>query len=628
MKFQLTEGTYDKLGVFFDYQVNKKSAKNIVTFTFAGEKEDECFVVLVNKKNHQVTRINVPNEYCLGSLRSVTVEHIDAKEYYYYYEINGKKVLDPYAKAIEGRNVWMDEGRAEMGYEIFNAFDSDDFDWSDDRQPEIPKERMIMYKLHVRGFSMGARSNKANGTFEAVKKKIDYFKRLNVTTLEFMPVYEFEEMDIPAKVDIPDYIKWEPEAEDVILPENNRKASDKVNYWGYGDGNYFAVKASYAMKPDNAAEEFKELVRTLHENQMECVMEMFFPDYINHNMVMDILHFWVRTYHVDGFHLLGNNLPMTAITQDMILSRTKMFYTYFEENAQLAEKKYKNLFVYKNEYQFPARKILNHINSDMQEFIDQQKKQGENLGYINYLASNNGFTLADTFMYNDRHNEANGENNMDGEAWNFSNNYGIEGPSKKKFVLAARQLRWVNAMTMLFLAQGVPMIWEGDEISNSANGNNNTYCQDNMTGWVDWKNEKKYQKNLEFLRKLTEFRVNHPILTNPSPYKFHDYASCGLPDVSYHGDNAWLLDINRDRMNVGVLYCGDYSKDEAKESVYIGYNFYSAVSTLALPKLGKKKNWYLVMDTSEDNAFLEKEIIVDKNTIEMKPLSICILIGK
>lgn len=628
MSFRIAEGNYEKMGVSVERVKENHSFPNKVTFTFFGEKEDDCVLVLVNRTNREETRLEVPREFCLGSLRSIAVENINLNEYCYYFEVNGKKKPDPYAHAIVGRSSWKDFSREENDYEIINGFDAEPFDWKEDKNPEIAKEDMVMYKLHVRGFSMGAAGGKKRGTFSAIKKRIDYFKKLNVTTLELMPVYEFEEMDIPKKLPLPDYIQWEQEKEDVITPNALRKASDKVNFWGYVKGDYFAVKASYAQCPARAAYEFKDFIRTLHENNMECVMEMFFPEEINHNMVMDILRFWVRTYHVDGFHLLGGNLPITAIMQDAILSRTKIFYRDFVENTFVSEKRYKNFYVYKDEYQFPARKLLNHINPDIREFVDQQRKQGTNLGYINYVASNNGFSLADVFMYNDKHNEANGENNQDGENWNLSNNYGEEGPSRKKYIVKTRKQKWTNAMVMLFLAQGVPLIWEGDEISNSNGGNNNTYCQDNLIGWVDWKNERKNQKDIKFLQKLSEFRRNHPVLRSPVPFHFNDYQSSGFPDLSYHGDSAWLLDIDRGKMNLGMMYSGDYSSSECKDSVYVAYNFYSAVSTLALPKLKNKKKWYLVMDSSLEERFLEEEKLVDKNVLELKPQSICILIGK
>ena len=620
MNYKISKGNFEKIGVTLD--------RGGVIFTFAGEKEDACFVVLVDRNSRERTRVAVPDDYCLGSLRSIRIEGIRLKDTLYYYEVNGSKVLDVYARAIEGRDVWNDVERAKKQYEILDGFDAYPFDWKEDKNPEISKDQMILYKLHVRGFSMASGKKTGNGTFQAVKNRIPYFKKLGITTLEFMPVYEFEEMDIPKIVDLPDYVQWKEDSIDEIKPEPIVTTSGKVNYWGYGEGDYFAVKASYATKPNQASYEFRSLVHKLHENGMECVMEMFFPASVNHNMVIDALRFWVREYHVDGFHLLGENLPITAICQDIFLSRTKIFYMDYDSNQISADRRYQNLYVYKEEYQFPARKILNHMNADMREFSDQQRKQGEHLGYVNFIASNNGFSLADVFSYNDKHNEANGENNLDGEYWNFSNNHGYEGATKKKYVNNIRKQKWRNAMVMLMMAQGVPMIWQGDEISNSQDGNNNTYCQDNETGWVDWKQERKHKNDLVFLEKLVSFRKDHTILTQPQPYQFHDYGNKGLPDLSYHGESAWLLDIERGRMNLGTLYYGPYASGDNKESVYVAYNFFSAASTLALPKLPKKK-WYQVLDTSvEASPFLEEPKLVEGNSFVVKPQSIVILISK
>ena len=229
---------------------------------------------------------------------------------------------------------------------------------------------------------------------------------------------------------------------------------------------FIFINVSCADYDDNLC-----LIRKLHQHGMECVMEFFFPKGTDQNLILAALRFWVREYHVDGFHLLGENLPMTAIAQDKRLSRTKIFYTDFGDAGE-KERSYRNLYVYKDEYQYPARKMLNHFGYDLDEFIDQQRKQGSVLGFVNYISDNNGFTLADLFMYNERHNEDNGENNCDGNAWNFSNNYGVEGPTAKRYINRLRKRQWRNAILMIMMAQGVPLLWSGDEFGNSQAGNN------------------------------------------------------------------------------------------------------------------------------------------------------------
>jgi glycogen operon protein len=622
MEFLVKEGNYNDMGAMI--------SGTEVVFTFCGEKEDSCYVVLVDRRTKEQTKIFVPNEYCLGSLRSISVHLPKPEQFLYEYEINGKAVVDPYARVIVGREKWNDKDRAACDYKVYGAIRKDEWSMEEHHSPEIPKSKMVMYKLHVRGFSMDHGSPKRiAGTFSAVTEKLDYLESLGITTVEIMPVYEFEEMTLPIRREIPDYIKWEVAPEDLIVPAEDTQIDSRVNYWGYAKGNYFAVKASYGKKPERAAQEFKKLVEALHDRGMECVMEMFFPEDENQNLILDALRYWVRCFHVDGFHLLGSNLPVTAIVQDVILSRTKIFYTGFDGNALCPAKKYNNLFVYKEEYQYPARKILNHINADMVEFTNQQKKQGEQVGYVNYISSNNGFTLADVFMYNDRHNEDNGEGNADGDPWNFSCNYGAEGPTRRRYVVQLRHRQWRNAILMLFLAQGVPLLWGGDEFLNSQNGNNNAYCQDNPIGWMNWKNAKVHEADIAFVKEAAAFRKAHPVLSTEKPFHFSDYRTFGFPDVSYHGENAWLFGVDIGRMNLGLMYCGAYA-GENEADVYVGYNFYSALSTLALPKLDNKKKWYLVIDTArEKDPFVREDVPAEnQQTLSLHPQSICVLIGK
>lgn len=619
MDYKIKEGNYEKQGV---QQLGKWTI-----FTFEGEKEDDCSVVLLNMDQEVVQEIAVPKEYCMGSLRSIAVENLKTEELLYVYEVNGKRLLDPYACRIVGREIWNDEKR--MPNAVYAAFAPARFAWGDDCAPEVERARMIMYKLHVRGFSMDASRSGNNGTFAAVAVRIPYLKELGVTTVELMPVYEFEERIFPEEKVLPDYIQWETQKEDMIAPPEESNVLPKLNFWGYTKGDYFAVKSSYAKNPDKASQEYKTLIKKLHGNGMECVMEFFFPEGTDQNLILTALRFWVMEYHVDGFHLLGENLPMTAIAQDKRLSRTKIFYTDFGE-AGNAPRDYRNLYVYKDEYQYPARKMLNHFGYDLDEFIDQQRKQGSGLGFVNYISDNNGFTLADLFMYNERHNEDNGENNCDGNAWNFSNNYGVEGPTAKRYINRLRRQQWRNAILMLYMAQGVPLLWSGDEFGNSQAGNNNAYCQDNPIGWINWKTEVTHRDQKKFVEAVAQFRREHPILSYPMPFQFCDYKALGCPDLSFHGENAWMVRSQNGGLALGMLYCGAYSQDKAhQEDVYVAYNFSSSATVLALPKLGKHRQWYLTIDSSEEKMpYLTEPKLWEDGSILLPPLTIRVLTGK
>lgn len=500
----------------------------------------------------------------------------------------------------------------------------------------------------------GGAKGKKKGTFAAISDKVEYLKELGVTTIELMPIYEFEELLIEEKPGIPEYIRVkakehkeskEKELESKEVTENvteevteaatleeGGKAVVGLNYWGYGEGNYFAVKASYAST-NTPSVELKSLVKKLHQNGMECVMEMFFPKGMNQNVIMDVLRFWVREYHIDGFHLLGESVPVKAVCQDMFLSRTKLFVEAYSDDIYQMEKMYHNCYVYNDQYLYPARKLLNHMGGSLEEFANQQKKQHGSVGFVNYLASNNGFTLMDVFSYQEKHNEDNGENNADGSNWNFSNNYGVEGKSGKRYITEIRRKQIFNAFAMLFFAQGVPLIMAGDEMCNTQNGNNNAYCQDNRIGWLNWKKDEKNVWLVNYIKQLAAFRKAHPVLNMEEPVRMNDYGRKGYPDVSYHGESAWLSGFYYEKAAYGTMYCGSYEKKEdgtTDDFIYVGYNFHSGLTHLALPKLPDKKRWYLVMDTSEGaEPFLAKEVCIEnQQLLAVKAQSTVVLVGK
>lgn len=624
MEYTISEGNYKKFGI----QIEKDG----IIFTFAGEKEDTCFLLFYDEKGNITKKIRVPDEYCMGSVRSVYLHGIRERHLRYNYEINGNVIPDVYAEKIVGREKWNDEKRENRDYQICCGYEDSDFDWEGDTFPEISRSEMVMYKLHVRGFSMDAGiRGKERGTFLAIKNKIPYLKKLGVTTIELMPVYEFEEIIVEEKEKLPDYLVWESREDDLIKKEEKPEKKG-LNYWGYTAGNYFAVKASYSFDK-NASKEFKSLIRELHKNNMECVMEMYFENHMNQNVILDALRFWVREYHVDGFHLLKDAVPVTAIAQDLFLHRTKIFYQYIDVSLCEEAARYPHLFIYNDEYLYTARKLLNHAGGTIKEFGDQQKKQHELLGFVNYITNNNGFTMNDLFSYQEKHNEENGESNSDGNDWNFSDNCGAEGRTGRRYVTELRKKQICNAFCMLLTGQGVPLLLAGDEFGNSQRGNNNAYCQDNRIGWLNWKLGERYQWLTEFVTKLLAFRKEHPVLSLEKPMQMNDYKHKGAPDLSYHGENAWISAFPESQKAVGMMYCGAYAQKEdgtADDDIYVGYNFMHGICHLALPKLPDKKKWYLVMDTSlVEHSFLqEKQCLENQHLIALKPQSSVLLIGR
>ncbi|MDE7313768.1 MAG: glycogen operon protein GlgX [Eubacterium sp.] len=623
MEYTIIEGNYAKIGV--------SKMADTVYFTFEGEKEKKCAILLYTANGEQ-DRIPVPDEYCIGALRSVGIRGLKWKKLNYNYEIDGKLVFDQYARKVIGREKWADPKRLQEDYQIRAGFDFAEFDWCADRFPEIPREQMVMYKLNVRSFTMdGGAVGRKKGTFAGVMEKIPYLKALGVTSLELMPVYEFEELAVQPYA-VQDVEGWSDNAKEGYLLEEEKKPPLKINCWGYLPGHYYAPKASYASTGEPSTE-LKKLIQMLHKNQMECILEMYFDEKMNQNIAVEILRYWVMEYHVDGFHLLGAALPVDAMAQDLILRRTKLFAEGFSSRLFKGEPSYPHLFVYNDDFLYASRKLLSRNNGNMPELLNQLKRQNAVFGFVNYVAGNNGFTLADLFSYNEKHNEENGEDNQDGLLWNFSCNGGVEGATRKRNILEYRKKQMRNAIVLVLIGQGVPLLMAGDEFGNSQQGNNNCYCQDNKTGWANWGNRKRFAPFTKFVQQMIAFRRQHPILRSRLPMQMCDYASRGCPDLSYHGENAWIASGSLYPHAVGILYYGAYAvREDGTEDdyLYIGLNFHIQQQSLALPKLPHRMGWYVAVDTADkETPFFETPKPVEKkHQIEVPPQAVMILVGK
>lgn len=590
---QFVEGNYGGFGA--------SRLADGICFTFEGEQERSCAIRLYekNRRSRQsqtaVRDIPVPAENCIGAVRSICVRGLDVSRYDYNYVIDGTVVVDPYAKRIVGREKWADVRRLDAEFEVRSGFEFGDFDWQGDRHPEISRSDMVMYKLHVRGFTKDDSSIRPSlrGTFAGLIEKIPYLKSLGVTTVELMPVYEFEELLQPEPEQSGvSFDGWSPQAVAGYRLMQEREAQQrrleerKVNYWGYGAGNYFAPKSAYSAGK-SAAQEFRELVRALHGAGLECVLEMSFLETENPNYIVDVLRYWVLSYHVDGFHLLADPTAVESAICDVLLRRTKIFALQVPAQVWEQSVTYPHVYVYNDDFLYTARKQINHQEANLVEYLNQQRKQHPSVGFVNFFANNNGFTLADVFAYAQKHNEANGEDGTDGNDWNFSVNCGVEGASRKKGIRLQRERLMRLAAASVILAQGVPLILAGDEFGNSQNGNNNAYCQDNRIGWVNWKQKERYAQFWEYVRDLLTLRREHSCIRAEEPFAMCDTQAQGLPDLSYHGAQAWG-EIYPSMQGVGAAY-GGCAEDAG--SLYIAWDFSQNGLTLALPKLPADRQW-------------------------------------
>ncbi len=559
------------------------------------------------------------------SARICDIEDIDDYVSYNYFS-DEEYFCDPYAKQFYGletfgKNVPDSAIRAKLDNKALGSTSGHVFDWGREESSFTPYEDSLIYLLHVRGFTKSPSSGVApdrRGTFAGITDKIDYLKSLGVTAVELMPAYEMNEVENPYNKSDKRSIK-KPEDESKALYSRDGSISSKkseslkLNFWGYKKGYYFAPRTAYCMNPADAENEFKEFVKTMHENGLEVIMQFFFEDNENGTLIIDALRFWRCTYHVDGFHLKGSVMPLRLVTHEPLFTDVKIWYEYFDCASIYQGRKpaMRLLADYNNAFLYNARKFLKSDDNCVNDFVKSIEANGIDHGIINYICNYEGFRLVDLVSYEHKHNEENGENNKDGTDDNLSWNCGIEGRTRKHDILALRKKQMKNAMTMLFFSQGTPMIFSGDEFGSSQGGNNNPYCQDNETGWVDWKAMERNSELLDYVRFLSKLRFSNRILHRDAPFKMMDYISCGYPDLSCHGKEAWRPDMSGHSHLVGMLFCGLYAKEEKTyDYIYVAFNMHWLPQKLALPKLPTGLKWEVLSDT--DPAHLKVAATVSK----------------
>jgi glycogen operon protein len=422
-----------------------------------------------------------------------------------------------------------------------------------------------------------------------------------------------------------------PAAEGLIRQKGD---NGKINYWGYAPGYYFAPKQAYCATKD-PEKEFRDLVKALHKEGMECIMEMYFPKETPPQLALRAVQFWKRYYHVDGFRFLGDGVPLELIFKDGLLSDTKLIASGFDYHSLYHDQKrvHRNLAECNYGFLQDMRRFLKSDEDVLQGVNYHIRHNPDAYSVINYMTDHDGFTLNDLVSYNYKHNEANGEDNADGSSYNYSWNCGIEGPSRRMTICQIRERQMKNAFLFMLLSQGVPMIYGGDEFGNSQNGNNNAYCQDNPIGWIDWKARRRNQKLWQFVKEAIAFRKAHPILHLSKELKGADYLAKGFPDISCHAEWAWYLAYENTSRLIGIMYCGAYAKKadgRNDDLIYVGYNFHWEERTLALPNLPKGYTWKKIADTGEsktEDFFTQKEEKYER-TVEIGPRTMIVLVGR
>lgn len=521
------------------------------------------------------TVFEMPEEEGLGEVRFLAVEGLDGRKYEYNYRIGGKVFVDPFVKELArtrqfGKKINVD------AHEIRGKFLDAEYDWEGDTYLKIPYHEVIAYSLHMRGFTKHSSSKvKRKGTFEGAAEKIPYLKELGINQIQCMPIYEFDEA-----------------------------ADGKVNYWGYGKGYFFSPKTAYSAY-GHAAEELKDMVKAFHKSGIEVVLEMPFCEGILPQIAVECLKYYMLEYHIDGFVVNPYIVPWDSLKQDPLLKGIKLMQK---------EDGFQNLM----------RRFLKGDEGMVRGVMEAFKHNTKADGKCNYITGQTGFTLHDLVSYDGKHNEANGERNHDGPDYNYSWNCGIEGPSRKKRIVELRNKQVRNAFALLLSAQGTPCILAGDEFGNSQKGNNNVYCQDNEIAWLDWTGVERNRSLLEYVKRLITLRREHPALHKEQRLLEQDVIGCGMPDVSYHGENAWQAPAEVPSRQLGVMYSGADVKDA---DCYIACNMHWISHEYALPTLPKGKMWHLVYNTGTDMQ-TEEILMEDQRKIRLEARSIAFLVGR
>lgn len=565
-------------------------------FATETESDKECGVILYTESNEEV-RIPFSKTEKRGTLYGVKIETTEGVfPFYKYNYYDGNAIYtDSHAKLIDGLQLWGDFRQSQRT--TYGILSEAEFDWEQDEALETPLQDTFIYGLNVRAFT-GHKSSgvKNKGTFEGIIEKIPHLQKLGVTAIELMPAYEYDE-----------------------CMKNEHNQENRLNCWGFQEGFYFAPKASYAAKRADLS--FKEMVKALHKNGIEIMMHFYFPPLYAPSYITEVLRHWVIEYHVDGFRLSGFHIPLDFIAQDAILKRCKIRNTYIPvEEIYNKPPVYKNLLSDNGNFKNDMRRFLKGDENLIQQVMHYHKNNSAFCGIVNYLADYDGFSLYDMVSYEKKHNEANGESNRDGTDANYSWNCGAEGESRKRAVIDLRSRQLKNALAFLFLSQGIPYLFSGDEFANTRYGNNNAYCQDNETGYIKWKLNRFSQDILSFVCKMSTLRKEHKILHFEKELQIMDTISCGYPDISYHGTEAWRPDTSYISRMIGIMLYGDYATQSKEESLYIAYNMHWEAHELALPKLPKGKEWCLLMTTAgekEETSIEENRVLVYGRSVSL-----------
>jgi len=665
-----------------------------VNFSIYSHAATTCTLVLFDKNGILPSaEIPIPAAYRVGDVFPIIVLGLDYEQIEYGFRLDGPfdplvghrfdrkaLILDPYAKAVGGRAVWGTTFNPHIPYRA--QIVKDNFDWGLDRPLATPIEDLVIYEMHVRGFTRHASSGVRHpGTYDAIMEKIPYLSELGINCVELMPIFEFDEFE---------HSRRNPDTGELLL-----------NYWGYSPVAFFAPKAGYAAAGESggAINELKGLIKTLHENGIEVILDVVFnhtaegnekgptisfkgldnklyyiltPEGYYYNfsgtgntfncnhptvrrMILDCLRYWVSDYHVDGFRfdlasiltrdVDGMPLPdpplLRELAFDPILGSTKLIAEPWDADGLYHLGKfpaYGRWAEWNGQYRDTLRKFLKGdtgqvgaMGQALQGSPNLYPRRGP-IATINFITAHDGFTLMDLVSYNEKCNGNNFEPGDNGGNDNNCWNCGVEGPTNDPEVNALRRRQIKNAVAMLLVSQGVPMLLMGDEIGRTQRGNNNAYCQDSDISWMDWRFLEQNGDLFHFFKACITFRRAHPVLRNGYFLRNEDYLKLGYSDISWHGLKTMKADWTDKSHVLAFMLCGDYAKGGlAKDQhIYVALNMHWQDHTFELPACPHHGLWHLFTDTGTGAVYWPgyEVCLENQKLLRLKSHAVAILVGK
>lgn len=666
-------------------------ASNGVSFTINSHGATRCTLLLFKPQAPKpYARIPFPDSYRIGDTYSMLVFDIKPDEFEYAFSFDGpyepakgllfneeNVLLDPYSRAVTGQRKWGEKPEGGKDFEYRARVVKSSFDWGNIKQLEQPFEDLVIYEIHVRGYTKDKSSGvSAPGTFAGLKDKIPYLKDLGINAVELMPIFEFDEMESARVVD----------------------GVQLYNYWGYNTVSFFAPNTSYAFNEEHNHEgdELKSLIKALKENGVEVILDVVFnhtaegnemgpcfsfkgidnnvyymltPDahYYNfsgcgnvmncnhpvvRNFIIDCLRHWAIEYRVDGFRfdlasILGrdqNGAPMAnppileSLAFDPVLGKMKLIAEAWDAGGlyQVGSFPSWNRWAeWNGRYRDDMRSFLKGDDGMAGNAItritgSRDLYSPESRGHkasVNFLTCHDGFTLYDLYSYNEKHNEKNGWNNTDGDNNGHSWNCGAEGETDDPNVNGLRRRLIKNAFAALLCSRGPAMFFAGDEFCNTQFGNNNAYCQDNIISWLDWSRLEEFKEIHDFVRHMIQFRKEHPILR-----KMTKPSSCQFPEISVHNGTPFNASTDYKTKLIGIMYAGRNEEDTEDDIVFYCMNAYWEPLVMQLPVLPNGKHWHVDTNTNAEyfdgEDFTEKTELLGVNTIRVPARTTIILVAE